>query len=259
MTAMVPQDSAAATGLDSFDFHGDEASIYTDERGYWIFPGQLCRFMGIDANNQRKRTERNHWSEGWTAIVAVRLPGDDRSREHVILHQRRLPMWLGSIVTTRIKDETVRAQVEAHQTEFADALADYLTKGLAVNPRTVTVPVEPVDDLDIIDMMTSNLRIQRRQLAELQKAQAESDQRQTETAARVSALEGAHDWVAALGYAKLHDYPTDRPYLSRIGKAASRLIRAEGGEPQKRQDATFGSINVYPVHILEQAFADVPE
>lgn len=85
----------------------------------------------------------------------------------------------------------------------------------------------------------------------------ELDSRQTVTEAKVEAIEGRYDWFAALGYAKLHNHPTDRKYLSRVGKKASQLLRAQGSEPVKRQDATFGVINTYPVEVLREAFLAV--
>jgi len=85
----------------------------------------------------------------------------------------------------------------------------------------------------------------------------ELDSRQTVTEARVGALECYYDWFAALGYAKLNGHPTNRMYLSRVGKAASRIMRDRGLEPVKRQDATFGEINTYPAEILREAFLSV--
>lgn len=83
------------------------------------------------------------------------------------------------------------------------------------------------------------------------------EQAQAVTAAKVAAIEGQHDWFTALGYAKLHGYPTSRPFLSQVGKDATALMRAAGQEPQPRQDATFGRINTYPVSVLEHAFEGV--
>ncbi|MGW2258985.1 hypothetical protein ACWCXE_14265 [Streptomyces sp. NPDC001780] len=83
------------------------------------------------------------------------------------------------------------------------------------------------------------------------------EQEQAATAAKVEAIEGRHDWFTALGYAKLHDHPTDRPYLARVGKRATALLRESGVEPHRRQDATFGAVNTYPVSVLEDAFAGV--
>lgn len=81
-------------------------------------------------------------------------------------------------------------------------------------------------------------------------AAVEQDQRVL--AAKVAAIEGAHDEFTTLAYAKLNDLPTDRPSCQRHGQRAARLMRSRGLEPRKRQDATFGTINVYPVEILEE-------
>lgn len=105
-------------------------------------------------------------------------------------------------------------------------------------------------DLDLLDGMIAAMRQQRAEMREQR-------QRITAVEAKVSAIEGQHDWFTALAHAKLTDRPTDRPYLSRVGAKATRLLKARGEEPVKRQDATFGSINTYPADVLEQAFEAV--
>lgn len=100
----------------------------------------------------------------------------------------------------------------------------------------------------LVDQQAAMEVEQRRQAAEL-----------SAVTAKVSAIEGAHDEFTALAYAKLNDFPTGRPYLARVGAAASRLMRERGQQPHKRQDATFGTINVYPLGVLEEAFAATPE
>ncbi|WP_017602240.1 hypothetical protein [Nocardiopsis lucentensis] len=80
--------------------------------------------------------------------------------------------------------------------------------------------------------------------------------RQGATEARLEAIEGKHDWFVALGYAKLHGHRTDRQYLAKVGAKATRLMKERGEEPIKRQDATFGTVNLYPIDVLSQAFAE---
>lgn len=175
--------------LSTFDFHGHQAAVLTDERGHWVFPGQLSAFMGVDGNNQRKRIMRNHWSEGWAATMAVRLPDDDRTREHFTLHQRRLATWLGSITTSNIKNQAVRVEVERHQTEFADALADYLTTGVAINPR--------------IEKPMTELELAHRYIAALEREQTlvtANGQLAEQVAEMAPKAEGYDDLIAADGY-----------------------------------------------------------
>jgi hypothetical protein len=116
--------------LGSFGFHGYDAAVYEDDRGYWVFVSQLSKFMGLDGTGQRQHILRNHWSDGWTCNMYIRLPDDKQSRKHFLLHERRLALWLGSITTGAIKDTENRARVEAQLTEFADALADALVDHL---------------------------------------------------------------------------------------------------------------------------------
>ena len=111
-------------------------------------------------------------------------------------------------------------------------------------------PAKRGDDLDLLQGMLDRLREDRQRIAVLESQQAV-------TVAKVAAIEGRHDWFTALGFAKLNDHPTDRPYLQRIGSKAGRILRARGEEPVKRQDATFGSINTYPADVLAEAFAAV--
>lgn len=84
---------------------------------------------------------------------------------------------------------------------------------------------------------------------------SQSEQRTTVLEAKVEAIEGNYDEFTALGYAKLNGHRTDRPYLMKVGKLASLITREVfGRDPHKRQDATFGEVNVYPVDVLREAF-----
>ncbi|MEU7787720.1 hypothetical protein [Amycolatopsis sp. NPDC049159] len=80
-----------------------------------------------------------------------------------------------------------------------------------------------------------------------------------EIEARVDSIEGNYGEFTALGYAKLNDLPTARPWLAQLGKRASAALRAEGEEPRRRQDATFGLINVYPTWALDAALAEMSD
>jgi DNA-damage-inducible protein D len=71
--------------------------------------------------------------------------------------------------------------------------------------------------------------------------------------ARMGSIEGAYGEFTALGFAKNNGLPTDRVFCQRLGARATRIMRAQGVEPRKREDATFGAINVYPLWALEEA------
>ncbi|GAA4929117.1 hypothetical protein GCM10023224_05700 [Streptomonospora halophila] len=132
-----------------------------------------------------------------------------------------------------------KAEIAAAQTYFA------------VKTREAELePAKNGDDLDVLQGMIDRLREDRQRIVAV-------EGRQDTTEARVAAIEGRHDWFTALGYAKLHGHPTDRTHLSRVGAKATRIMREEGQEPSKRQDATFGAVNLYPADVLERAFAEV--
>lgn len=76
--------------------------------------------------------------------------------------------------------------------------------------------------------------------------------------ARVGAIEGAHDWMSALGYARINGFVTERTYLQRVGVRAGRILRQDGKQPGKTQHPAFGTVNTYPLWVLERAFGEVP-
>lgn len=98
------------------------------------------------------------------------------------------------------------------------------------------------------------LLAQAQQLVDQERRLKEIETTTKEVTSKVAALEGAHNWFTALGYAINNNYKTERNYLMRVGKKASAIMREKGEAPQPRQDATFGKVNTYPVDVLEVAF-----
>lgn len=133
-----------------------------------------------------------------------------------------------------------KKEIAAAQTYFA-----VKTREAELAQQEIT---RPKTGAELVLQMAQELVAQEQRVTAVEQAQAV-------TAAKVAAIEGSHDWFTALGYAKLHDHPTNRPYLAQVGKRASALMRERGIEPHRRQDATFGAVNVYPVSVLERAFA----
>ena len=98
------------------------------------------------------------------------------------------------------------------------------------------------------------LLAQAQQLVEQERRLAGMEVEVKEVTSKVAAIEGAHNWFTALGYAINNNYKTERNYLMRVGKKASAIMREKGEAPQPRQDATFGKVNTYPIDVLEVAF-----
>ena len=117
----------------------------------------------------------------------------------------------------------------------------------AIKTREAEVVKAPATQLDILAAAVATLQEQERRTQALE----------VETkaiSAKVAAIEGAHNWFTALGYAINNNHPTDRRSLMLVGKRASAIMRARGVKPVPRQDATFGQVNTYPVDVLEEAF-----
>lgn len=136
-----------------------------------------------------------------------------------------------------------KKQVAAAQMYFAQRTRE-AELAQAARPAPALTPAQVVLE------MAQRLVEQESRLAAVEHGQAV-------TAAKVEAIEGRHDWFTALGYAKLHDHPTERAHLAQVGRRATALLREQGQDPHRRQDATFGAVNTYPVAVLETAFAEV--
>lgn len=140
---------------------------------------------------------------------------------------------------------------DPNKAEVAQAQAYFAARTMqaeAVERKTIDQPAWAVALHLLVDQQAAVEVEQRRQADELR-----------EISARVDSVEGSHGEFAALGYAILNKLPTNRPWLAQLGKKASAAMRAEGQEPRRRQDATFGLINVYPTWALDAALAEFPD
>lgn len=170
------------------------------------------------------------------AFKAIQVPGDDQVRRHMGISLETFAVWLARLQPSRVKPEA-RETVLAYQREAGRALRAHFFGQPAAAAR------RPASGIALLEEMVAELRAQHERTAVLE--------------AKVSAIEGRHDWFTALGYAKLTDRPTDRPYLQRVGMKATRLLAERGEQPVKRQDATFGAVNTYPSDVLDAAFEAV--
>lgn len=170
------------------------------------------------------------------AFKAIQVPGDDQARRHMGVSLETFAVWLARLQPSRVKPEA-RETVLAYQREAGRALRNHFFGQPAAPAR------RPASGIALLEEMVAELRGQH--------------ERTTVLEAKVEAIEGDYKSFTALAYAKLHDFPTGRPYLAKVGRRATAILRQRGEEPHKRQDATFGAINVYPADVLEQAFEAV--
>lgn len=102
--------------------------------------------------------------------------------------------------------------------------------------------------------------ILRAQIDQLEAAQRTADEAKaiaSRTDARLDAIEGRHDWFAALGYARQHGISnTSSQFLARVGRQATTIAKANSIEPNKVQHQLYGVVNTYPAWVWELAFAE---
>ncbi|MEV8639337.1 phage antirepressor N-terminal domain-containing protein [Streptosporangium sp. NPDC051023] len=137
----------------SFNFDGEQFPVVRMPNGDIGLPlRRLTVPIGLNPDGQRKLIERSAWSKGRTDNMYVRLPGDDRVRQHFVISYRIIPMWIANVETGRMKDQDARKRIERWQVEFADALYNYVFNGGASNPRAVAA--EPVAQLPVPEPFT---------------------------------------------------------------------------------------------------------
>ena len=74
------------------------------------------------------------------------------------------------------------------------------------------------------------------------------------TKARIDAIEGNHDYYAALGWARLTGFqPTDDRTLGNLGRIAGTVGRRQGIAPGRAPHAHYGEVNTWPLHVWDEA------
>lgn len=200
----------------------------------------MCESIGIDYSRQFTKLKSKSWA---TVVIKPTVAADGKTRDMVMIDRRTMTMWLATIDESRV-DEAARPTIRAFQSEAADALDAYFSTGVAVNPR---------GNLSTFDI----LRAQIDQLEAAERTANEAKAIAHRTDARLDAIEGRHDWFAALGYARHNGIEnTSSQYLARVGRQATTIAKANGIEPNKVQHQLYGLVNTYPAWVWELAFED---
>lgn len=101
----------------------------------WIVLRPAFAAIGLDAARQIDNLRSRHWAT--TAVTAV-VADDGKVRDMTVCDVRTFLMALATIPASRVSDN-VRPVLEAYQSEVADAIEAYWTRGVAANPRSATV------------------------------------------------------------------------------------------------------------------------
>ena len=198
----------------------------------------VCDALGIAVQSQLRKLNSRSWA---VVIKLITTGADGKSYEMSMIDRRTLTMWLATISTNAVAVEA-RELLAAYQEEAADALDAYFNRG--------GVAVRTDDDLSSIDIIRAMVD----QLEANQRMAAEAKEIATTTAARLDAIEGQHDCLAALGYARLAGISdTSAQHMQRLGVSASRIARDAGIAPVKLPHQIYGQVNGYPRWLWDRA------
>lgn len=111
-------------------FHGTKVqSVEIDGKPHVIFR-PLVESIGMDYRSQTRRLA----SKSWAGMVKTTIPSAGGPQQANAVDLRTLTMWLATIDENRVSEEA-RPLVVAYQSEVADVIEAYWTKGGAINPR----------------------------------------------------------------------------------------------------------------------------
>ena len=125
-----------STQIESIPFHGQTIqSVMVDGKPH-VVVRPLVESLGLDADSQMKRLRRHSWA----CPVKMTVQVGGQGREVTMIDLRTLTMWLATIDENRVSEDA-RPLVVAYQSEVADAIEAYWTRGGVINPRATETQV----------------------------------------------------------------------------------------------------------------------
>jgi len=197
----------------------------------------ICDSLGVDYSSQLKKLRSRSWA---TVVLNTMVAADGLSREMALIDRRTMTMWLATLDENRVGEHACDL-VMAYQCEAADALDAYFN-----------APARPTT-IDGIRAMCDQIEAAQRDADEAKRIATRTEELATRTEARLDAIEGRHDWLSALGYARIAGLTTHTRFLQSFGRTASKIARSHGIEPNPVPHEHFGTVNSYPTWIWDLA------
>lgn len=116
------------------NFYGAGLSLIDKDGEPYAAMRPIVEGMGMNWSGQQQKLSGSRWSS--TVWVTHTVGADGKTREMLCLPLRKLPGWLMSIDSSRVKPQ-IRNKVVQYQNECDDALWDYWNQGIAINKRAV--------------------------------------------------------------------------------------------------------------------------
>jgi hypothetical protein len=107
-----------------FEFYGEWfTAVLANNRKLYIPLLDMCDALGIESRPQRARIQESPViSDALVEMEVQRAYGENavQTRHMQCLQLEKLPFWLGTLQTSRIKDKTKQEKIIGFQREFAD-------------------------------------------------------------------------------------------------------------------------------------------
>lgn len=125
--------------LKTVDFHNQSLLTFEKDGVFYTAMKPICENIGLDWTAQRQRINRDEvLSQG---AVMITTPTKGGEQEMLCLPIQYLNGWLFGVDVSRVKAE-IKDKIIMYKKECYQVLHDYWNKGVAVNPRRVTISVE---------------------------------------------------------------------------------------------------------------------
>lgn len=121
--------------IERVPFHGDFIEAIRDDQGVWLPIKTMCATLGLNANGQRERLQRQPWA---VARVMRATGSDGKSYEMFCVSIDTLPSWLHGLESTRIKDAALRTKIVRYQLEAHRVLVAHFLPRVQPQPEVVT-------------------------------------------------------------------------------------------------------------------------
>ncbi len=226
--------NTVSTALVAVPVPGADDLLAMQEDGrVWVALKPMCETLGIDFSTQVRKLRRRSWA----GIGQRPTPSPGGIQQTTVITSETVPAWLFNIDENRVSEQA-RPKLIAYQREARDALDAYFNK------RTVVAP--PVNQFDVLRAAIDQIEAAQRDAAEAKAIAQRTDD-------RLSAIEGKHDWLSALAYARINEMPTHTTFLRKLGGCATRIAKAHDIQSNRVQHQLYGTVNSYPVWVWDLA------
>ena len=118
--------------LQAINFHGDQVFLVEKDGEPYVPTRPICENLGIDWSGQHSKLSGDIGR--WNCRIISMIASDGKNREMLCIPLRKLPAWLFSISTRKVKPE-LKDKLIKYQEECDSVLWDYWVKGKVINPR----------------------------------------------------------------------------------------------------------------------------